>query len=89
MALYGLTFSHRIAFTCVSRNDRLYSVKLKNNIENIQTIGQHFSTFNPYPATTLVLKCHLLLTAAAFIQVNIRLDFFRQANNVNPDQTAP
>ena len=28
-------------------------------------------------------------TSAAYIQVNFRLQFFMEANNMNPDQTAP
>ena len=33
-------------------------------------------------------KC-LLLTAAAYIQMNFRLYFFMETNNMIPDQTAP
>ena len=32
---------------------------------------------------------YLLLTSAAYIQVHFRLDFFLEANAMNPDQTAP
>ena len=43
---------------------------------------------NPYPAHIFVLKCFLLFTSAAYIQVHFRLDFFMEANNMDPDQTA-
>ena len=35
----------------------------------------------------LSLKC-LLFTSVAYIQVHFRLEFFMEANNMNPDQTA-
>ena len=34
-------------------------------------------------------KCCLLFAPAAYIQVHFRLDFFMEANNAIPDQTAP
>ena len=42
----------------------------------------------PNPAT-LPKECRLLFTSAAHIQALFRLDFFMEANNMNPDQTAP
>ena len=35
-----------------------------------------------------VWKFCLLFMSAAYIQVHFRLDFFMEANNMNPDQTA-
>ena len=45
------------------------------------------------------LSCHYFVclqnvvffqtTSAAYIQVHFRLDFFMEANTINPDQTAP
>ena len=44
---------------------------------------------SPYPATIfLSLKCCLLFMSAAYIQVQFRLDFNMEANNINPNQTA-
>ena len=40
---------------------------------------------NPYPATIFVLK----MLSAFYIQVQFRLDFFMEAIDMNPDQTAP
>ena len=31
----------------------------------------------------------LLFTSASYIQVHFRLDFFKETNNMNPDQSAP
>ena len=44
---------------------------------------------NPYPVTILLLFKCLLFTSAAYIQVHLKLDFFVEANNMNPDQTVP
>ena len=33
-------------------------------------------------------NCHLHFMSAAYIQVHFRLDFYVEANNVDPDQTA-
>ena len=43
---------------------------------------------NPKPAIFFVLKMSAFLSAA-YIQVHFRLDFFMEANNMNPYQTAP
>ena len=46
--------------------------------------------FNPYHANIFCLENVVFLFAsAAYIQVRFRLDFIMEANNVNPDQTAP
>ena len=44
---------------------------------------------NPYPATIFVLKILTALTPAEDIQLLLRQDLFMEANNMNPDQTAP
>ena len=44
--------------------------------------------FNPYPTTIFVQKMSAFMSAV-HIQVQVRLDFFMQANNMNPDHTAP
>ena len=36
----------------------------------------------------IVLKMLSAFMSAAYIQVHFRLDFFMEANNMNPDQTA-
>ena len=44
------------------------------------------------PLLSIELKeqpCCLLFTSAPFIQVHFRPDFIREANTMNPDQTAP
>ena len=43
-------------------------------------------TINPYLATVFFF---LLFTPAAYIYMHFRLDFIMEANNMNPDQTAP
>ena len=43
----------------------------------------------PISATIFILNSCLPFTSAANIQVHFRLDFFLEANNMNPDQTAP
>ena len=37
----------------------------------------------------LTLTPPVFFTSAAYIQVPFRLDFFMEANNMKPDQTAP
>ena len=44
--------------------------------------------FNPYPPLFFVLKIMSAVTSAAYIQEHFRQDFFMEANNMNPDQTA-
>ena len=45
---------------------------------------------NLFPATNfLPWKCQLLFTSAADTQVQFRLDFNMEANNMKPDQTVP
>ena len=42
--------------------------------------------FNPnFPPLFSILK----MSSAVYIQVRLRLDFFMEANNMSPDQTAP
>ena len=47
------------------------------------------SLYHIPPTIILSRKCSLLFTSAAYIQVCFRLDFFKEANNTNPYQTAP
>ena len=35
------------------------------------------------------ISSFVLKMSAAYIQVHLRLDFFMEASNMNPDQTAP
>ena len=39
--------------------------------------------------TRRAIKCRLLFTSAAYIQIHLKLDFIMEANTMNPDQTAP
>ena len=50
-----------------------------------------FQSFNNTYPTNIFLswKLCLLFMPAAFFQVHIKLDFFMDANTMNPDQTAP
>ena len=41
------------------------------------------------PSLFFVLKMLSAFMSAAYIQVHFRLDSFIEANNMNPDQTAP
>ena len=44
---------------------------------------------NLYPASIFVLNMLSAFMSAAYIQVHFRGLFFMEANNMNPDQTAP
>ena len=39
--------------------------------------------------TRRAIKCRLLFTSAAYIQIHLKLDFIMEENTMNPDQTAP
>ena len=49
------------------------------------TIIARIMFFYPHP----INKCRLPSTPAAYIQMNLRLDFIKEANALNPGQTAP
>ena len=46
------------------------------------------SPINPFPATIFVLKMSAF-TSAAYLVMHFKLDFFMEANMMNPDQTVP
>ena len=46
------------------------------------------STSTELTLVLFVLKLSSAVMSAAYIQVNFRLDFYMEANNMNPDQTA-
>ena len=64
-------------------------------LENEKNISQHLSSAAlefgayPYPATIFSpVNAVCFFTSASYIQVLFRLDFFIEANNMNPGQTA-
>ena len=45
--------------------------------------------FKHYPATIFVQEMSSTFMSAEYIQVHFRLDFLKEANNMNSDQTSP
>ena len=80
-------------FNCLNRLVRISETYSIFNLKSAQVMLfflTHECSINPYPADiNFVLKYCLLLSSAENIQMHFRLDFTMEANNVDPDQTAP
>ena len=64
---------------------------IANNLGTVFTVEKpgNLMLLTLIPPLFLSWKGYPLFTSAAYIQVHFRLDYFMEANNINPDETAP